>query len=130
MAKDDVSLEETLNSFGSSDLIPHQKLINIAFNAWHSMPVSERGGPQAVERWRRAIYSACKPSLDVAASVLKERNADEPGLLGTKLALLKEAFTKQVDRAMRDLSDRDRDKRNHAKAMASVNDMIKQMNKS
>ena len=130
MANDDKTLEDALNSFGASDLIPHQKLINIAYNAWHTMPTSERASSQAVEKWRAAIYLACKTSLDAAAAALKERNEDEPGLLGTKLALLKETFTKQVDRAMRDLSERDRNKRNQVKAMASVNALIKNMGKS
>lgn len=124
------SLEDTLNSFGGADLIPHAKLVAIAFQAWHQMPVGERASKQAVERWRSAIYTACKPSLDVAAAALHDRNSDEPALLGAKLALLRDTFTKQVDRAMRDLSEGDRKKRDNAKALAAVNAMIKGMGKT
>lgn len=130
MAEKHDSLEDTLNSFGAADLIPHQKLIEIAHRAWFMMPESERASKQAVERWRSAIYSACKPSLDVAAASLQERNGDEPSLLGAKLVLLRETFTKQVDRAMRDLSEGDRKKRDQAKAMKAVNAMIKGFGKS
>ena len=129
MAGKNESLEDTLNSFGAADLIPHARLVSIAFQAWHQMPTSERASKQAVEKWRSAIYIACKPSLDVAAATLTERNKDEPSLLGAKLSLLRDTFTKQVDRAMRDLSEGDRKKRDNAKAMAAVNDMIKGMGK-
>ena len=124
------SLEETLNSFGAADLIPHSKLLDIAFRAWHGMPVADRASKQAVEKWKAAIYVKCKPSLDVAAESLKERNGDEPSLLATKLMLLKETFIKQVDRAMRDLSERDQNKRNNVKAMASIDAMIKDIDRS
>ena len=123
------SLEETLNALGSSDLIPHDKLIEIAFRAWHQMPVADRAGKQAVEKWKLAIYTVCKPSVDAAAAALKERNGDEPALLGTQLMLLKDAFIRQVDRAMRDLSERDQHRRNQVKAMASINAMIKEIDK-
>ena len=129
MASNNESLDDALNSFGGSDLIPHSKLVDIAFRAWHTLPESDRASKQAVERWRSAIYVACKPSLDAAAASLQERNSDEPSLLGAKLTLLRDAFTRQVDRAMRDLSEGDRKKRDQAKAMAAVNAMIKGMNK-
>lgn len=124
------SLEDALNAFGASDLIPHDKLILIARNAWRQMPATERSSSQAVEKWRAAIYKACKPSLDVAVASLEERNGDERSLLSTKLVLLRETFTKQVDRAMRDLSEGDRAKRDQAKAMDAVNAMVKQLRKA
>ena len=124
MAHND-SLEDALNAFGAADLIPHNKLIEIAYRAWHQMPEAERASKQAVERWRAAIYAACKPSLDSAVALLDERNNDEPHLLGAKLTLLRETFTRQVDRAMRDLSEGDRKRRDQARALKEVNAMIK-----
>ena len=121
------SLEETLNSFGGSDLIPHERLVQIAHRAWLALPDSERAGGRAVERWRSAIYAACKPSLDTAVASLNERNGDEPQLLGAKLVLLRDTFTRQVERAMQDLSDNDRKRRDQVRAMKEVDRMIKDM---
>jgi len=130
MTNMDDALDDALSSFGSSDLIPHSKLIQIARNAWNRMPASDRGSAQAVERWRAAIYMACKPSLEAASASMRERageDDEDSSHIATKLALLKEAFTNQVDRAMRDLSDGDRARREQVRAMESVNDMIKGM---
>ena len=125
MTEESHSLDDALNALGRYDLIPHRKLVEIAHRAWLMMPLADRGSKQAVERWRAAIYLACKSSLDVAAATLRERNDDEPSILNTKLMLLKETFVKQVDRAMHDLSDGDRERRDKAKALDAVNDMIK-----
>jgi len=130
MTEKHVSLDDTLKSFTASDLIPHSRLMEIADRAWQRLPVADRAHSQAVEKWRAQIYILCKPSLDAAALSLKERNSDEPSLLATKLVLLKESFVRQVGQAMRDLSERDQNKRNHFKAMASINAMIKEIDRA
>jgi len=122
------SLDDALDERGRNDLIPHRKLMAIAQRAWQMMPLAERASKQAIERWRAAIYLACKQSLDLAAATLKERNDDEPSILNTKLMLLKETFVNQVNRAMRDLSEGTREQRNKVKALDAVNAMIKKIN--
>ena len=115
------------------DLIPNSRLMEIARRAWFRLGGAERSSPQAIQIWRSAIYMACKPSLDTAAEGLRQRaggDEDEQAFLASKLSLMRDAFIRQVDRVMRDLSEGDRVKRDQAKAMASVNAMIKDLERT
>ena len=99
-----VSQAQLDHAFGS-DLIRQTELVKISEAVWQAVPLKQRGA-YTTANWREDIYQRCRPALEKAADQLQRNNGDDPRLLTAKLGVLRQAFIRQVERAMQDVSDK------------------------
>lgn len=98
------------------DIVNHDRLLTLAENIWRSVPLNKRA-KYSVKDWQADIYDKCRPALVSAEKKLAENNP-EPRLLQANTNILRSTFSRQVIRAMQEISEHYRDY--HAKAQAKA----------
>ena len=103
LGKGDAARAEIQEIIGN-DLVDHDKLVAIVFQVFNSMPASLQKNCTA-EDLRRDVLAKCRGSLDRAAQRLQATN-DDPRVVEAKVRTLHATFINQVNRAMRDASEK------------------------
>ncbi|OIQ88122.1 hydrogenase transcriptional regulatory protein hupR1 [mine drainage metagenome] len=94
--------KKDIQNIVSYDIVNHDRLIALADAIWRAVPTGKRAH-YTTEDWQAAIYDKCREALAKAEKKLAESNP-EPRMLKANVNILRQAFARQVVRAMQEIA--------------------------